>query len=152
MFFHSPIEALSLLGLDVSATREDIKSAYHRMAAYYHPDAGMLEEEQATDAFLRVREAYDYLMEAYDQAYAAFLAGQRAPKIIGGDRSQGRQSSRETAIERQRQERRAKKRQEEKIRKQKEELRAAKEEHAYEEAMMRIYALRAAEIVAKMMK
>ena len=217
MNFQTPMEALSLLGLDGSATRDDIKSAYHRMAAYYHPDAGRLEEEQATDAFLKVRSAYDYLMDAYDRAYAAFLAGQefgteasgvqnltenpgywektyaaapgpaiqKAPRIIGrevaftaetgeaeprtigGDaavfahrvkESAGfyaasgnrRTTGRDMAEERKRQEKRALKRQRERLKKRDEMLEEARIEHSYDEAMLRIHALRAAEIVAKL--
>ena len=49
----------SILGLDKSASQDEIKKAYRKMAAKHHPDRGGDEEE-----FKRVQEAYDTLSNA----------------------------------------------------------------------------------------
>ncbi len=197
MSFQSTAEALAVLGLDYSATKDEIKSAYHRRAAYIHPDAGKCEEEVATGAFLRLREAYDYLMDAYDKAYvfypqqadapvpapmptpppkiignettlytggfsveeggartiggdAAMWAWKQAPEEDGRRHRSGKRSSSDEALSRKRQEERSLARKREKIRQRDEEFAAiTKEDRLYEEAMMRIHAIRAAEIAAK---
>lgn len=59
-------EALKQLGLDESATAEEIKAAYRRLAKVHHPDRfNDLDEEivrAATISFRRIREAYEILM------------------------------------------------------------------------------------------
>jgi DnaJ-class molecular chaperone len=57
------------LGLASSATLAEIKQAYRKKAAFYHPDRN--DAEDAADRFRRVQEAYDVLVDpekrqAYD--------------------------------------------------------------------------------------
>ncbi|MBR1627909.1 MAG: DnaJ domain-containing protein [Lachnospiraceae bacterium] len=178
-------EALLLLGLDQGATKDEIKSAYHRMAAYVHPDAGRLEKDKATEAFQRLREAYDFLMDAWDGeaevpqpskivggqmvSGGAFGSGASAStrtiggdaamrawqqnrfggsRIVGGHRAT---SSRDDVLERRKQEKRSEERRRERIRRRDEELRKRAEEEMVDEEMMRVYAIRAAEIAAQIL-
>ncbi len=57
--------AYQTLGVDSSATNEDIKKAYRRMAMKYHPDklTGLGEEvkKAGEEKFRSVKDAYDYL-------------------------------------------------------------------------------------------
>lgn len=59
-------EALNQLGIDESASAEEIKAAYRRLAKVHHPDRfADLDEEivkAATISFRRIREAYELLM------------------------------------------------------------------------------------------
>jgi len=59
-------EALKKLGLDETATTEEIKAAYKRLAKVHHPDRFHdLDEEivrAATASFRRIREAYELLI------------------------------------------------------------------------------------------
>ena len=59
-----------LLGVDRSATADEIRKAYRKLARKYHPDVN--KEEDATTKFAEVQEAYDTLSDAekrkmYDQ-------------------------------------------------------------------------------------
>jgi len=60
-------QALAALGLEATATREEIKAAYRRLAKVHHPDRfeGLSEEVVAAAAlsFRRIREAYEYLVQ-----------------------------------------------------------------------------------------
>jgi len=49
---------LKLLGIDETATQEDIKSAYRKLVKKYHPDIGGSHE-----LFLLLQNAYDWLTE-----------------------------------------------------------------------------------------
>ena len=176
------MEALTVLGLDQNATKEDIKTAYHKMAAYYHPDAHAAGEAETTESFL----AYEYLMDAYEKALAAYLAGQQrgmaqsaglqrnmdgsvgnaagrqaagweqglsdtgeVSRVLGSKTAILRQeTNRNFAEQRVKQEKRLKKEREAKRRKVEEELASYKADAAYEEAMAKIHAIRAAEITA----
>ena len=68
-----------VLGLSKSATKDEIKSAYRRLAKKYHPDLN--HEPDAAEKFKEVQEAYDILFDdqkraAYDQfGFAAFEQG-----------------------------------------------------------------------------
>jgi len=60
----------AILGLSKTATAQEIKKTYRRLARRYHPDAGADEEEAAH--FREIQEAYDVLSdphqrEAYDR-------------------------------------------------------------------------------------
>ncbi|MCR5348834.1 MAG: molecular chaperone DnaJ [Bacilli bacterium] len=68
-----------VLGLTKSASKDEIKSAYRRLAKKYHPDLN--KEPGAADKFKEVQEAYDVLYDdnkraQYDQfGHAAFQQG-----------------------------------------------------------------------------
>ncbi|MBE6134619.1 MAG: molecular chaperone DnaJ [Erysipelotrichaceae bacterium] len=68
-----------VLGISKSATKDEIKSAYRKLAKKYHPDVN--HEPDAADKFKEVQEAYDILYDdnkrkAYDQfGFAAFEQG-----------------------------------------------------------------------------
>ncbi|MFA5687020.1 MAG: molecular chaperone DnaJ [Bacilli bacterium] len=71
-----------VLGLNKSASKDDIKSAYRRLAKKYHPDINKASD--AEDKFKEVQEAYDILFDdnkrqMYDQfGHAAFEQGTSA--------------------------------------------------------------------------
>jgi DnaJ-domain-containing protein 1 len=58
--------ACMLLGVSEHADREEVRRAYRRLAAQFHPDgASVLEEHQrrkANEAFIRIQSAYEQLM------------------------------------------------------------------------------------------
>ena len=167
------MDALTVLGLDQNATKDDIKSAYHKLVAYYHPDAHASDEAETTESFLVIQQAYEYLMDAYEKAVQAYLAaqqraaggtqtaewqglsdaGQAAPRVLGSKAAIARQeTNRHFAQERLRQERRLEKEREAKRRKVDEELASYEADTAYEEAMAKIHAIRAAEITAHILE
>jgi DnaJ like chaperone protein len=62
------IKALALLGLEEGASEEDIRKAFRRVSKVHHPDRyselGPEVAAEATDAFRRIKDAYDFLLEA----------------------------------------------------------------------------------------
>ncbi|HEY3272955.1 MAG TPA: DnaJ domain-containing protein [Methanocella sp.] len=58
------IDYYSILGLDRDCTREEIKSAYHRLAKQYHPDVN--KGPGAPEKFRMISEAYEYLSKVRD--------------------------------------------------------------------------------------
>lgn len=76
-----------ILGLDKSASSEEIKKAYRKLAKKYHPDVST--EKDAEKRFKEVQEAYDVLSDSQKKAqYDQF--GHQAP---GGGFGQGGFSS-----------------------------------------------------------
>lgn len=69
-----------MLGVERSATAEDIKKAYRRLARKYHPDVS--KEANAEERFKEVQEAYEVLKDpekraAYDQLGANWKSGEQ---------------------------------------------------------------------------
>ena len=63
-------EALRILGLDESATAEEIKAAYKESAQILHPDRFATNkklQDRATEQFKNLQEAYDMLMDPTKQ-------------------------------------------------------------------------------------
>ncbi len=56
-----------LLGVDSSATKEEIKKAYRRLAHQFHPDKNP-NNPSAEEAFKRITEAYEILQDAQKRA------------------------------------------------------------------------------------
>lgn len=83
-----------ILGLERSASQDDIKKAYRKLARKYHPDVS--KEKNAEEKFKEVAEAYEVLKDtekraAYDQL-GSYQAGQefRAPPGWEQQFAQGR--------------------------------------------------------------
>lgn len=53
-----------ILGIDQSATKEEIKSAYKKLAFKYHPDRNLHDRKYAEDKFKEITEAYGVLMDS----------------------------------------------------------------------------------------
>src|SRR5215475_9814815 len=77
------------LGVARTASADDIKKAYRRLARKYHPDVS--KEKDAEAKFKQVQEAYEVLKDpekraAYDQLGSNWKAGQdfRPPPDFGG--------------------------------------------------------------------
>src|SRR6202047_4562307 len=69
-----------VLGLERSATADQIKTAYRRLARKYHPDVS--KEPNAEAHFKEVQEAYEVLRDAqkraaYDQLGSEWKSGQQ---------------------------------------------------------------------------
>lgn len=58
--------AYELLGVKPDATRDEIKSAFRRLAFLVHPDVSKLEKVEAEARFKALTEAYEYIKSAKD--------------------------------------------------------------------------------------
>lgn len=78
------------LGVSKTATQDEIKQAYRRLARKYHPDVS--KEANAEEQFKNVQEAYEVLKDpekrsAYDQLGSSWKAGQDFRPPPGWDKS-----------------------------------------------------------------
>ncbi|GAA4562036.1 molecular chaperone DnaJ [Planotetraspora kaengkrachanensis] len=83
----------AVLGVPKSASGEDIKKAYRKLARKYHPDANQ-GDTQTEEKFKEVSEAYDVLSDAkrrkeYDEARTLFGSGLGGYAGAGGQRGGG---------------------------------------------------------------
>ncbi|KAK2757842.1 hypothetical protein FQN54_004248 [Arachnomyces sp. PD_36] len=79
-----------LLGLDQSATEDEIKKAYRRKALELHPDRNYGNTETSTALFAEVQSAYEVLSDPQERAW---YDSHRDVILRGGDPSQGDQYS-----------------------------------------------------------
>lgn len=72
-----------VLGVSKTATDEELKKAYRRLAKKYHPDANLDNKEEAEKNFKEVNEAYEVLSDAQKRRmYDQF--GHEGPAGFGG--------------------------------------------------------------------
>lgn len=67
-----------LLGLRTGASYEAIKASYRRLARQYHPDANPQDPDRAKDKFIKLTDAYKYLISVVPAVPAVPAASQRA--------------------------------------------------------------------------
>ena len=77
-----------VLGLSKSASADEMKKAYRKLAMQYHPDRNP-DDPSAADRFKELNEAYDVLKDeqkkaAYDRFGHAAFEGGRGPGAAGG--------------------------------------------------------------------
>ncbi len=68
-----------LLGLEPTASAQELRQAFRRLSKLYHPDTTTLPEPQAQEAFRRLQQAYNALSDperrrSYDASLVATLA------------------------------------------------------------------------------
>jgi DnaJ like chaperone protein len=65
MYRQSADSAYKVLGIEPTATDDEVRKAYKKMALKYHPDkvanAGENIRQQATEKFRAINEAYEYI-------------------------------------------------------------------------------------------
>ncbi len=76
-----PRDYYEVLGVEKTATPDEIKSAYRKLARQYHPDVSKEPKEVAEEKFKEISEAYEVLMDSekrkmYDQYGHAGVNGQ----------------------------------------------------------------------------
>ncbi|KOM24684.1 hypothetical protein LR48_Vigan2426s000100 [Vigna angularis] len=83
------VDYYKLLQVDRSASDEDLKKAYRRLAMKWHPDKNPNNKKDAEAKFKQISEAYDVLSDpqkraVYDQYGEEGLKGQVPPPGAGG--------------------------------------------------------------------
>ena len=69
----------SILGLNKSASQEEIKKRFRELALEYHPDVNVL--ENAHDKFILINEAYQVLSDAKQKSFYDSLIQQQTAKV-----------------------------------------------------------------------
>ena len=82
-----------VLGVEKTATADEIKKAYRKLAKKYHPDANSDNKEEAEKKFKEIAEAYEVLSdEGKRKQYDTFGNASDAGSGSGGYHSYGGQS------------------------------------------------------------
>ena len=159
MGFSSAKEALFFLGLTEKAGREQVKTAYKEQLKLYHPDANP--GGDTPWQYYDLQAAYEYLMSYYDgldrlateKSYGAKGAFSSGPTIFGAKKDLNDLAfHRKVRAEHVKQERRSKERAQKEKEKFEKEVEKYKQDKAYEEAMTKIHANRAAEVTARIIE
>lgn len=158
MNFSSRTEALLVLGLPKDATKEQIKSAFKKLARKYHPDANPDSDE--TWQYYDIQGAYEYLMETpAEPVVKPYVEPKPAPgrpaspRVFGSkedltELSFKRKVRAEHVKQEKRSEARAKREQKELV----EEYAQYRQNKVYEDTMNKIHAHRAAEVTAQIIE
>jgi curved DNA-binding protein CbpA len=85
------VECYRLLELSPNAGIEEIKASYRRLARRYHPDVNPNHREEAHTQFIRITEAYKYLLERVSKGESSTNVSHQSPA-----------SSKKTQVKRQR--------------------------------------------------
>jgi len=85
------VECYRLLELSPNAGIEEIKASYRRLARRYHPDVNPNNREEAHTQFIRITEAYKYLLEQVSKGESSTNVSHQSPA-----------SSKKTQVKRQR--------------------------------------------------
>ena len=66
-----------ILGVDQSASDEEIKKAYRKLSRQYHPDANINNphKDEAEAKFKEVQQAYQQIMDEREKGYSSSGAG-----------------------------------------------------------------------------
>lgn len=143
----SHYQACRILGVPASAGEKQIKDAYKRLCKQYHPD--VQPDPALRRRYYEVTAAYEYLKGAQESRNAAG----NPSRIVGGGHAakayESKRRSREDYAKWQRQEKKRKQEKREAFEKRQQEYREQKQ---YEEAMDAIHAIRAAQILRRMMR
>ncbi len=147
-----------VLGLPKDATKQQIKSAYKKLARKYHPDANPNSDE--TWQYYDVQGAYDYLMQEANDAVMQSSFEQKpsqvrpvSPRVFGSkedltELSFKRKARAEHIKQEKRSEARSKREQKELV----QEYAAYRQNKLYEDTMNKIHAHRAAEVTAQIIE
>ena len=153
MNFSSRMEALLVLGLPKGATKDQIKTAYKRLARKYHPDANPDSDE--TWKYYDVQGAYEYLLEHEDAEMRSQppVRGNSGPKVFGSKEDLTDLSfKRNVRAEHIKQEKRSAERAQREKRALDKEYAEYRQNKIYEETMNKIHAHRAAEVTAQIIE
>ena len=63
------MDLYAVLGIEPTATDGEIRTAFRRLALLHHPDKNMGNEQQAADAFTRIKHAYTVLLDPDERAW-----------------------------------------------------------------------------------
>ena len=71
-----------ILGIDSTASQEEIKRAFRRMASLYHPDHNPQDSKEAEEKFKKIIEAYEVLGNGAKRGQYDRLFHQRRPQSM----------------------------------------------------------------------
>lgn len=150
MEFHSPQEALLVLGLKIPSSKEEVKNAYRELSKQYHPDS--CKSSSLSWQYYDITAAYEYMMHMYEtleQPVPSLCSG----KVFGNAEEIRRQSAiRQSKEQLRRKEKQMEKRHREEEQILREQAIRQRQEETYERTMQEIHTIRAAEITAQIIQ